>query len=103
MPAPGNYYPAGSPGYYSQAGVSARLASQQPIRHEPKAMHLTVKGDSAPFVVFDADVNENIAGPYATREEAETERQTILARHRAAQALVADPGVSRLLTEWRQP
>lgn len=36
-------------------------------------------GKYPPFVVFDADKQENIAGPFNTRKEAETHLQEILA------------------------
>jgi len=35
-------------------------------------------GTLPPFVVFDADQQENIAGPFNTREEAERHREEIL-------------------------
>lgn len=36
-------------------------------------------GDRAPFVVFDADLQYNIAGPFDTRSEADNHRLDILA------------------------
>jgi len=50
-------------------------------------------GELPPFVVFDADAQCNIAGPFLTRDEAETHRLEILAG--------VEPRLDeRALSEW---
>lgn len=45
---------------------------------------------TAPFYVFDADAQQNIAGPYLTYAEADNNRRAILNGHEPAAATTAD-------------
>lgn len=46
---------------------------------------------------------EQVRAAHAPRPESKPAEPEKAKAHEAAQALVADPGLSRLLTEWRQP